>query len=52
MSVLTFDLESIDEISTIKISVLPNNLLSEENLQLLFETLKTIVLDRPKVLEL
>jgi len=36
MTVLTFDLEAIDEIASTKISVLPNNLLDTNNIETIF----------------
>ncbi len=43
MAVLTFDLECIFQITTVKLSYVPNNLLDESNTILMFETLKKLV---------
>lgn len=48
VAVLTFDLSSIEEISTIKISVLPNNLIDENNKKIVFDTLKLLSFDTPE----
>ena len=52
LSVLTFDLSAINEISTVKLSNLPNNLNDESNLILILETLKLITSMESKSIEI